>query len=380
VSRSRRHGKRKPLFQRRSAPGTAPGSLVADPQALKPYVRLMAYDQEKCVERELQTAADFESLRDVIQKYPVAWISVEGVGDVDMIRRLGEILKLHELALEDVMNNHQRAKVEQYGEHLFIVARIIEEVDQPGCGKLESDQLGMFLGQRLLVTFEHTRENCFDPIRDRIRRGKGIIRTSGPDYLAYALLDSVVDSYFPILEGIGEQIEALEERIIESTKNHVISRIHDVKTQLLQMRRVLWPLREALHVLIRDPNPLVQEGTRVYLRDCADHSFQIIDLVESYRELAGDLLDLYHSSVANRTNEVMKVLTVIATIFIPLTFIVGVYGMNFDMPEFHWRWSYPLVWVVILATAGSMIYYFWRKGWLFAMSTQDNAGADEMPI
>ncbi len=357
MSSTRPHRK---AFHRRTAPGAAPGSLVADPKAPRPVVRLMAFDAENCVEREIRTANDLKQIAPLLEKYPVTWVNVQGLGDADVIRRLGEVFGLHPLALEDVLNNHQRSKVEQYGDHLFIVARMLE-----GGMTLANDQLGMFLGPRFVVTFQHLTGCCLDPLRDRIRRERGLVRTSGPDYLAYAILDGVVDSYFPIVEGFGEHIESLEEAIIQqSDDGEMISRIHNVKSKLLAMRRAVWPLRNALHVLVRDPIPLISDDTRVYLRDCADHTFQIIDLVETYRELTSNLLDLYHSSLANRTNEVMQMLTVIATIFIPLTFIVGVYGMNFDMPELKWRWGYPVVWGVMAVVAAGLLLFFRRKGWL----------------
>ncbi len=283
-----------------------------------------------------------------------------GLGDTEVVARLGELFGLHPLALEDVLNNHQRSKVELYGDHLFIVARMLE-----GGTALVTDQLGMFLGKSFVITFQHLKGDCFDPLRERIRRERGIVRTSGPDYLAYAILDGVVDSYFPICEGFGDRIETLEEEIIRQVDGDIVSRIHAVKSKLLILRKSVWPLREALHILVRDPIPLVSDDTRVYLRDCADHTFQIIDLVETYRELSSNLMDLYHSVVANRTNEVMQMLTVIATIFIPLTFIVGVYGMNFDsMPELRWKYGYAVVWGVMIAVAGGLLWFFQRKGWL----------------
>lgn len=354
------------FFRRRSAPGTSPGTLLADPTAAKPVVRLMAYGPQGCVERELATSADYDQIRQYLADFPVTWINVDGLGDAEVVRRLGEIFGLHPLALEDVLNSHQRAKVEPYGNHVFVVARVIE-----GGARLDTDQLGIFIGERYVVTFQQLAGDCLDPLRDRIRRGRGIIRASGPDYLAYAVLDSVVDSYFPILEAFGEEIENMEDAIIDGVDGEMISRIHDVKSRMLVLRRVIWPLREALHVLVRDPIPVIREDTRIYLRDCADHTFQIMDLVETYRELTSDLLDLYHSSLANRMNEVMQVLTVIATIFIPLTFIVGIYGMNFDttaspwnMPELKWYWGYPAVWAVMLAVASGLLYISHRRGWL----------------
>jgi magnesium transporter len=354
------HRLRKLLHHRRTAPGAAPGSLVADPQSPKPIVQILAYDAEKCTERELRTAADFKLLPQIVAEHQVTWVNVQGLGDIETVRRLGEIFGLHPLALEDVLNNHQRSKVEQYDNNLFIVARMLE-----GGMTMATDQLGMFLGKDYVITFQHLVGDCFDPLRERIRRERGIIRTSGPDYLAYAILDGVVDSYFPICEGFGEYIENLEEEIVRQVDGDIISRIHTVKSKLLILRKAVWPLRDALHILVRDPIPQICDSTRIYLRDCADHTFQIIDLVETYRELSSNLMDLYHSVVANRTNEVMQMLTLIATIFIPLTFIVGVYGMNFDhMPELRWRYGYYLVWGIMLVVAGGLVWFFKRRGWL----------------
>lgn len=353
-------------FRRRTTPGTSPGTLTVDPNAPKPSVHVIAYEAGGCVERHFSTVRELDALPELLEHYSVVWVSVAGLGDAEMVQRLGELFHLHRLALEDVLNNHQRPKVEQYGDHLFIVARMLE-----GGARLETDQLGMFLGQKFVVTFQNTPGDCLDPVRERIRRGRGIIRTAGSDYLAYAILDAVVDYYFPTLEIFGEEIESLEESLISNVDRSVLARIHDVKSRLLMVRRAVWPLREALHVLIRDPVPVIQDATRIYLRDCSDHTFQIVDLVETYRELASSLMDLYHSALSNRMNEIMQVLTVIATIFIPLTFIVGVYGMNFDtkvspwnMPELEWYWGYPAVWAVMLALAGGMLLFFRHRGWL----------------
>ncbi len=366
MSKSRRQRRRSSWFKRRTQPGAAPGTLVADPTAPKPDVRVMAYGPQGCVDRKLQTPADFDQLPMLVEQYPVTWVNVDGLGDADVVARLGKIFGLHPLALEDTLNNHQRSKVEQYGDHLFIVARVIESG-----ARLESDQMAMFLGKRFVVTFQQLPGDCLDPLRERIRNDRGIVRASGPDYLAYAVLDAVVDSYFPLLEALGEEIESFESAIINADDRDILERIHDVKGKLLILRRAIWPLREALHVLVRDPITVIHEETRVYLRDCADHTFQIIDLLETYRELASNAMDLYHSSISNRMNEVMQVLTVIATIFIPLTFIVGVYGMNFNteispwnMPELNWYWGYAIIWGVMLATAGGLLVFFQQKGWL----------------
>src|SRR4051812_30550934 len=296
-------------YRRRTSPGTAPGTLVVDPAAPKPCVHVIAYDAGECVEHHFGTVRELDALPGLLERYSVVWVSVAGLGDAEIVQRLGELFQLHRLALEDVLNNHQRPKVEQYGDHLFIVARMLE-----GGARLETDQLGMFLGQKFVLTFQNTPGDCLDPVRERIRRGRGIIRTAGSDYLAYAILDAVVDYYFPTLEIFGEEIEALEETMISNVDRAMLSRVHELKSRLLLVRRAIWPLREALHVLIRDPVPVIQDTTRIYLRDCSDHTFQIIDLVETYRELASDLMDLYHSSLSNRMNEIMQVLTIIATI------------------------------------------------------------------
>ncbi len=354
------------MFPRPTPPGAAPGTLVADPTSQKPLVRVIAYSAQEFIERELRTAGDFDKLREIVDRYAVTWVNVEGLGDASVVSRLGNCFGLHALALEDVLNHHQRSKVEPYGEQVFIVARMIE-----GGHKLETDQLAIFLGKRFVVTFQHTHGDCFDPLRQRVRQGYTTLRNAGPDYLAYALLDAVVDSYFPLLESFGEEIESLEDAIIEDCNADLISRLHEVKSKLLILRRAIWPLRDALHVLIRDPIPWVTDPTRIYLRDCADHTFQIMDLVDTYRELTSDLMGLYHSSLSNRMNEVMQVLTIIATIFIPLTFIVGVYGMNFDteispwnMPELEWYFGYPAVWFLMIAITGWLLYFFRKRNWL----------------
>jgi magnesium transporter len=366
VSKNHRRKNRRHVFYRRTPPGAEPGTLVADPASQKPVVRVMAYNADEFIERELRTAADFDKLREIVDHYTVTWVNVDGLGDAMVVSRLGQCFGLHPLALEDVLTRHQRSKVEPYGEQVFIVVRMIE-----GGHNVETDQLAIFLGHKFVLTFQHTHGDCFDPLRQRIRQGHTTLRSAGPDHLAYALIDGVVDSYFPLLEKFGEEIETLEDAIIEDCHADIISRLHEIKSKLLVLRRAIWPLRDALHILIRDPNPLVSDTTRIYLRDCADHTFQIMDLVDTYRELSSDLMGLFHSSLSNRMNEVMQVLTIIATIFIPLTFIVGVYGMNFDakvspwnMPELEWYWGYPAVWALMIAIAGSLVYFFSKRDWL----------------
>jgi magnesium transporter len=258
-----------------------------------------------------------------------------------------------------VVNAHQRPKVEEYGDHYFAVARMAA-----GQGAFETEQVGLFFGRDFVVTFRERAADSFEPVRERIRKGKGKVRSAGPAYLAYALLDSIVDHYFPALEAIGDRLEALEEEILGSPTTATLARVNRTKRDLIAFRRAVWPLREALGTLLRDPSDLIGEEVAVYLRDCHDHTVQIMDLVETYRELAGGLVDSYLSIVSNRMNEVMKVLTIIATVFIPLTFVAGIYGMNLDMPETEWPWAYPATLGLMALIAGAMFLYFRRKGWL----------------
>jgi magnesium transporter len=264
-----------------------------------------------------------------------------------------------------VTDVHQRAKVESFEGYIYIVARII----QPG-DELETEQLSLFFGKNFVLTFQEYAGDHFDPVRKRLRENKGRVRSS-PDYLGYALLDAAIDAYFPLLEQYGERLEDLEDEIVVRPSRALIGRIHSVKKDFLTIRRAVWPLREALTVLYREPTPLVAEDTRLYLRDCYDHAVQLIDLLENYREIASSFTDAYLSSLGMKTNEVMKVLTIIATIFIPLSFIAGLYGMNFqtdrspyNMPELAWRYGYPFALLLMTLTAGGLLLFFWRRGWL----------------
>ena len=343
--------------------GVLPGTLVVDPSAQRSVIRIMAYGAEGFVEQEAQSA---ESVGEILHEHPVTWVNVEGLGDLETIRKLGEVFGLHRLSLEDVVNVHQRAKVEQYEEYAFIVARM------PAQGEnMETEQLSLILGEGFVLTFLEKAGNCFELVRDRIRKNLGLIRKRTQDYLVYSLLDAVVDSYFPVLEQYGERLEGIEQEVVAEPDKATITRIYQIKRDLMGLRRAVWPLREAINALIRDARQLVSDETRIYMRDCYDHTVQIIDILEMYRETASGLLDFYLSSLSNRMNEVMKVLTIIATIFIPLSFIAGLWGMNFstdsspwNMPELHWYWGYPSALGVMAAVAGGLLIFFRRKGWL----------------
>ena len=360
---SRRVRKSQLRFRRRTPPGHVPGTVVADPAAAPPVVRIISYGPDDCEEREV---TDLDSLPDLLGRRPVTWVDVQGLGGAATIRRIGKVFGLHSLALEDIVHTHQRAKVEDYGEHLFIVARILTSAKH-----LNTEQLSMFFGKGFVLTFQEEPDESLHPVRQRIRDAKGQIRAQGADHLVYALLDAVVDAYFPVLERYGEWLDRVDDEISARPARKTIMEIHNLRSELLLLRRAVWPFRDALAALSREPHRLVSDETRVFLRDCYDHTVQIIDLVETCREMCSDLREFYLSTVNNQMSEVMKVLTVIATIFIPLGFIAGVYGMNFDpgastwnMPELHWPFGYPLALTLMAAVAGGQLLYFWRRGWL----------------
>jgi magnesium transporter len=279
---------------------------------------------------------------------------------------IGQRFGLHSLALEDVVHTHQRAKVEAYGDHLFIATRAVSEREDR-----EREQFSLFAGEDFVVSFQEYPGDAFEPVRERIRRAAGRIRTRGPDYLTYALLDSTVDRFFPIMEQLGDRLEELERAVYSSSQSDMTSRINHIKWELLGWRRAVWPLREAMRALMQEDLPVVQEATHIFFRDCADHVSHLIDLVEAYSEMGGGLLEMNLALASHRMNEVMKLLTMIATIFIPLGFVAGLYGMNFDpnasrlnMPELGWGLGYPAVLVLMLTIASAMVYYFYRRGWL----------------
>ncbi len=351
-------------MKRRAKPGTAPGTLTVDPEAPRPEIRLMAYGPDRVVER---TIAEVDELRAFVGQWPVCWVNVDGLGDRSTLERLAAIFGLHPLAMEDVVNTHQRAKVDQYGDLTFVVTHMVELGDH-----FEAEQVSLFLGSNFVITFqERPGWDCLEPVRDRIRRHVLRMRDAGSGHLAYSILDAVIDHYFPVLEAYGERLEVLEDSIVGQPDRGTIAEVHAVKRELLELRRAIWPQREAINVLVRDDIPHVNTETRLYLRDVYDHAVRIIDLVETHREVCSDLMDLYLSSISNRMNEVMKVLTVISTIFIPLTFIVGVYGMNFNtsaspwnMPELNWYLGYPLCLSLMAGITAGQFLFFKRKGWI----------------
>lgn len=341
----------------RPAPGSAPGTLVSTPGARPPRVTVIGYAPHEMTEH---VADDLETLRHMRGKWPVLWVNVDGVGHAETLQAIGDIFCLHRLALEDAAHVHQRAKVDTFDDHLFIVARMARLVPQ-----LDLEQVGIFLGTDFVVTFQERQGDPLEPVRERIRNGHPRIRCAGPDYLAYAILDAILDHCFPVLETYADALDEMEAEVMAHPSRASVNRLHLIKRDLTSLRRAMWPLREALGNLLRDPGELIRPETVVYLRDTHDHVFQIIDLVEAYREVGSSLTELYLSTVSNRMNEVMKVLTIFASIFIPLGVLTGVYGMNMRHPEGVWYWDWPFVLSTIVALPLVLLAYFWRKGWIF---------------
>ncbi len=363
------------VFQRRTEPGAPPGSVISLPDALPPKMQVFSYGPGKLIERDITSPNE---LTELVGRLPVTWVNVDGLGHADTIQKMGEIFSLHPLALEDVVHVHQRSKVEDYAGQLFIVARMVRmrppdavKDDADAREKLETEQISMFLGKDFVLTFqEEGEEDCLEPLRERLRKDLGRARQSSPDNLAYAILDAVTDGYFPVIEWYSEELDRVEDALDHGPTVEQLRRIHRLRADLLTLRRSAWPLRDALQHLQRDTYPLITPETRVYLRDCFDHTVQIIDVLETYREICGDLREFYFSTLGQRTNEIMKVLTIISTIFIPLSFVAGVYGMNFNteiskwnMPELNWRLGYPFSLAIMSAITAGLLYYFWRKGW-----------------
>jgi magnesium transporter len=342
--------------------GTSPGTLRAVPNSSPPHGLVMSYDAEDFDEQTLERLRDAGAWRG---RRAVTWVDVHGLGDADAIKQLGAEFGLHELALEDVLAVHHRAKFERYDDHVFFVLRIPEYSEEHG---LETDQLSIFLGKEYVLSFQGSPGDCFGAVRERIRGRKGRIRSRNSHYLVYALLDAVIDSYYPVVERIGDRLDELEDDVLEHG-HQLTENIHDVRRDLLVLRRAIWPMREILNELLRDEDadPVLQP----FFRDCYDHVVELIDLIETYRDLSAGLMEVYVSIVGNRMNEIMKVLTIIATIFIPLSFVASVYGMNFDtsvsplnMPELHWEYGYLASLAVMAAIAFTMLFWFWRRGWL----------------
>lgn len=341
--------------------GLSPGSLIhiGEKKIERAKFSLMNYDQEHLLEKELSTIEESFSYKDTPS---VTWINIDGLHEVEIVKKIGSHFGIHPLVLEDIVNTGHRTKAEEFDDYIFVVLKMLfydDSVDHIG-----SEQVSLILGPHYIITFQEIEGDVFNFVKERIRKTKGRIRKSGCDYLAYALADAIVDHYYVVLERIGEKIELLEEELLEGPKPSTMEEIHHLKREMIIFRKQTWPLREVLNSLMKDQSSLIKETTQIFLRDLYDHTIQVIDTIESFRDLLSGMLDLYLSTVSNKMNEVMKVLTIMATIFIPLTFVAGIYGMNFEfMPELKWKWSYPALWVLLIVIFLSMIIYFKRKKW-----------------
>jgi magnesium transporter len=345
--------------------GLPPGTLVhvGEERTGPVQITILDYDegelQEFCV-TSIDKCLDFKA------KPSVTWIDVVGVHQPEVIEKIGDRFGIHPLVLEDIVHTEQRPKMEDFDDYIFIVLKMLASLEtDDGEEEIRSEQVSLIVGQGFVISFQETEGDVFDSVRDRIRKSKGKIRRKGADYLAYALIDAVVDNYFLILEDVGEDLEVLEDELVASPSIETSHQIHDMKRDMIFLRKSVWPLREVISRLARGESEIFEESTAIYLRDVYDHTVQVIDAIETFRDILSGMLDVYLSSISNRMNEVMKVLTIIATIFIPLTLVAGIYGMNFDyMPELRWHWGYPAVLLFMFVTGFLMLLYFRRKGWL----------------
>lgn len=350
------------IKKRSNKAGLPPGTLIHIGEKITEKVKITVidYDEKNFQEKEIKAIKECLPFKD---KPTITWINIDGIHQVDIIEKIGEYFNLHLLVLEDVLNTNQRPKMEDFEDYIFVVLKMLyyDEKDN----EVKSEQVSLILGSNFVISFQEQEGDVFNYVRERIRSGKGRIRKMEADYLVYSLLDAIVDNYFVILEKIGEKIEEIEEKLITNPTPQTLQTIHNLKREMISLRRSVWPLRELISGLERTESSLIKKTTNIYLRDVYDHTIQVIDTIESLRDMVSGMLDTYLSSISNRMNEVMKVLTIIATIFIPLTFIAGIYGMNFQyMPELGWRGGYFGVLLVMLIVCVGMGIYFKKKKWI----------------
>lgn len=350
------------IKKRSKKAGLPPGTLVhiGERKTEKIKITIMDYDETQFQVRETETLEECYPFKD---RPTIIWINIDGIHEIETLEKLGDCFGLHPLTLEDILNTDQRPKIEDYGEYIFIVLKMLYPDDDTG--EILSEQVSLVLGKNFVISFQEREGDIFNSVRERIRNGKGRIRKMGADYLVYSLLDSIVDNYFIILEKLGERIEFLEEKLIINPVPETINLIHKLKREMIFLRRSVWPLREVIGSIERGESSLIKGSTNIYLRDVYDHTIQVIDTIETFRDILSGMLDIYLSSVSNRLNAVMKVLTIIATIFMPLTFIAGIYGMNFKyMPELEWRLGYPVILLTMVSIGVLMLVSFRKKKWL----------------
>ncbi len=342
--------------------GIPPGSLVHVGEKKTDQVRIefIGYNNERVFRETVDRLEQCFSLQEQVE---VAWINIDGLHQVDVVERIGQHFNIHALVLEDILHTRQRPKAEDFGRYFYVVLRSLTY--EPSQEELVEDQISLLIGPDYVISFQEEPGDEFDPVRDRIASGRFQLKKRKADFLAYSLIDAVVDNYFLILEIIGEKIEWLEDELLNHPSRDTLQSIHQLKTNLIQLRKSVWPLREVIGRLQRSESNLLRKSTTIYLKDVYDHTIEVIDTIETYRDMVSAMLDIYLSNLSNKMNEVMKMLTVIATIFIPLTFIAGVYGMNFEyMPELKWRWGYFIIWGIMMVIGFGMVFYFRRKKWL----------------
>jgi len=352
------------IFQRDASRklGKAPGTLIHIGEKLleQPSMTVMDYDADSWREKKLPAVEDCFPFRDTAT---TTWININGLHDTDLIHKIGTHFNLHPLVLEDIVHTGQRPKMEDFDDYLFIVLKMLYHCKDTR--EVRAEQVSLILGKNFVLSFQESEGDVFDPVRERIRKSRGRIRKQGSDYLLYSLMDAVVDNYFVVLEKIGGKTEALEELLMTDPRPEALAAIHSLRSETIFLRRSVWPLRDVIIGLEKGEPGLISEPVTLYFRDVYDHTIQVAETIETCRDLVSGMHDMYLSVVSNRMNEIMKVLTIIATIFIPLTFIAGIYGMNFKyMPELEWRWSYPAIWITIVFVAGVMVFYFRKKRWL----------------
>ena len=351
------------LKNRSKKSGLPPGSLIhiGEKKAGKAKITILDYDESNFLQKDAESINECFPFK---EKPTVTWINVDSIHQIEILEKLGECYGLHPLVLEDILNTDQRPKMENYTDYLYIVLKMLYyKGNRKG---ITSEQISLIVGQNFVISFQEGIEgDVFGQVRERIKDNKSRIRKMGADYLAYSLIDAIVDNYFGILERLGDDIELLEEKLVASQTAQTLQEIHLLKREMIFLRRAIWPLREVISNIERSESPLIKDSTRIYLRDVYDHTVQVIEAAETFREMVSGMLDIYLTSMSNRMNAVMKVLTIIATIFMPLTFIAGIYGMNFKyMPELEWRLGYPAVWLIMLGIGISMLIYFKRKKWM----------------
>lgn len=358
-----RHHVKRSISKRSQKAGLPPGTLmhIGRQRAEKAKITVIDYDETRFIEESFNSIEACVPFRD---KPTVTWINIDGIHESEIIEKMGSCFNLHPLVLEDIQNTEQRPKIESYTDYLYIVLKML--YFDEAANAVSTEQVSLIVGKNYVISLQEGLEgDVFGQLRERLRNEKGRARRLGADYLAYSLIDAIVDNYFSILERLGEKIELLEERLVSNPTTTTLHDIHYLKREMIYLRKAVWPLREVVSIFSRTDSDIVQESTRIYLRDVYDHTIQVIDTVESYRDMVSGMLDIYLSSVSNRLNAVMKVLTVIATIFMPLTFLAGVYGMNFrHMPELEWHYGYFMLWGIMIAIAVWMLAFFRRKKWL----------------